>query len=81
MEEKVFGVKTISAPKILFIMFFVAALALVFSLVSMNFIAIAVIVFSLLLLRILYEFLMSSFKSTEHLYRIAESMDKKDPRG
>ncbi|EPC5193291.1 hypothetical protein ACRZZR_000770 [Edwardsiella piscicida] len=81
MEGKVFGVKTILAPKILFIMFFVAALALVFSLVSMNFIAIAVIVFSLLLLRVLYEFLMSSFKSTEYLYRIAESMDKKDPHG
>ena len=43
---------------------------------SMNFTAITISVVSALLLRVLYEFLMNSFKATEHLYRIAESLDR-----
>ncbi len=42
----------------------------------MNFTAITISVVSALLLRVLYEFLMNSFKATEHLYRIAESLDR-----
>lgn len=78
MEEKVFGAKAIWTPKIFWIIYFAAGLALVFSVVSMNFTAIISVVVSSLFLRVLYEFLMSSFKATEHLYRIAEATEIKN---
>lgn len=77
MEEKVFGAKAIWTPKIFWIIYFFAGLALIFSVITMDVTAIISIVVASLLLRVLYEFLMSSLKSTEHLYRIAEATEMK----
>ncbi|EMB8998417.1 hypothetical protein VAK19_005001, partial [Enterobacter asburiae] len=76
MNEKVFGAKAIWTPKVFALVYLVIGIYLVFSVVSMNFTAIAISVVSALLLRVLYEFLMASFKAAEHLYRIAESLDR-----
>ncbi|EJB3705672.1 hypothetical protein MT251_000010 [Escherichia coli] len=76
MNEKVFGAKAIWTPKVFALVYLVIGIFLVFSVVSMNFTAITISVVSALLLRVLYEFLMTSFKATEHLYRIAESLDR-----
>ncbi|ASD60004.1 hypothetical protein ACX928_03030 [Enterobacter roggenkampii] len=79
MNEKVFGAKAIWTPKVFALVYLVIGIFLVFSVVSMNFTAITISVVSALLLRVLYEFLMTSFKATEHLYRIAESLDRNGP--
>lgn len=78
MEDKVFGVKAIWTPKIFAIAYFVFGVAFVFCLVYSEFVAAGIILAGLLSLRILYEFFMSSFKATEYLYRIAESLEVND---
>lgn len=76
MNEKIFGAKAIWTPKVFALVYLVIGVFFVFSVVSMNFTAITISVVCALLLRVLYEFLMTSFKATEHLYRIAESLDR-----
>lgn len=76
MNEKVFGAKAIWTPKVFALIYLVIGIFLVFSVATMNFTAITISVVCALLLRVLYEFLMTSFKATEHLYRIAESLDR-----
>ncbi|CZX19264.1 Uncharacterised protein [Enterobacter cloacae] len=71
LEQKPFRLQRFFA-----LVYLVIGIFLVFSVVSMNFTAITISVVSALLLRVLYEFLMNSFKATEHLYRIAESLDR-----
>lgn len=78
MEQKVFGLKSIWTPKIFGAAYFVFGVVAIFLLVYEDYLAASGFFVGLLFLRILYEFLMSSFKATEHLYRIAESLDKKE---
>ncbi|AUO63859.1 hypothetical protein WM46_03310 [Citrobacter freundii complex sp. CFNIH2] len=78
MNEKVFGTKSTLTPKIFGVVYLVLVLFLFYTLFLFNIVASVSVIVILLLLRVLYEFLMSSFKSTEHLYRIAELLDKRN---
>lgn len=76
MEKEVFGVKSIWTPKIFMIVYVLGGLSVFFLFYHSFFVEAIYAISVLLFLRVLYEFVMSSFKATEHLYRIAENSDK-----
>ncbi|VED45262.1 hypothetical protein [Escherichia coli] len=76
MNEKVFGAKAIYTPKVLALVYLVIGIFPRFFCCLNEFHGDYDIGGKCIALRVLYEFLMNSFKATEHLYRIAESLDR-----